>query len=725
MSQNLLELVMIVKNSGEVLRTCLKENKKYIDHWTILDTGSTDNTKDIINDELSDIPGNLYSEEFIDFSTTRNRSLDLSSKNCKYRIVLDDSYMLYGGDKLRKLLMKSKQSCYAIKIGTLSNNYLTNDYYSNRILKTSDKLRYKNRVHEYINIDRKKIVELDSDIYIDDVMCMYHKNRSVNRYNKDIEFLKSDLKDNPENPRIIYYLAKTYYNLENYKDSLKYFRQLKHKNIDVEYQYSYYYDSICTQFAIDNNVDKLETSLINLSKNNNKYFATRQETLYKLAVIYKDKGGINLSNNIIDKIIDKKKPKLLYTILESDIYDFLIPYMYIDIKINLGLMNQAIPYLKKLLNVYPNNQPLLNIKYAITDNLTSSSIVLSNKTIVFHTGGEQTIFKNWNPKGDSRISGSEYMVINMAEEFTKKGYRVFVIGSFEEVTLNIDNQCVYNKVEYIDYKYFSEFALKYVIDILIVSRYTANLIYYDNIKAVYLWVHDVLPIIDSSNCFQIHKEKFKNIIAISEWQKQHIISSLNIPDERIIVSRNAIHPERFINKNITKTPYRFIYTSDPSRGLNNLINLIPLIKERYPLTTLQIFVKKENIDYDTLTKINKLDYVFINGRVSQTQLAIEFLKSDIFFYPTDFKETYCITALEAMCSKCLIVTVKLGALIEIVKTRGVLCEYPFRDNIDDLLHKLYFVLDRPNLKDHFIDKAYKWGIEQTFDRLIDEWFAFL
>jgi len=43
--QNILELVMIVRNSGEILRECLRNNKKFIDHWTILDTGSNDHTQ--------------------------------------------------------------------------------------------------------------------------------------------------------------------------------------------------------------------------------------------------------------------------------------------------------------------------------------------------------------------------------------------------------------------------------------------------------------------------------------------------------------------------------------------------------------------------------------------------------------------------------------------------------------------------------------------------------
>lgn len=717
---NILELVMIVKNSGDILRNCLQENKKYIDYWTIVDTGSTDNTREIIESELSDIPGKLYNQPFIDFSQARNKSLELSSKKCKYTIILDDSYILNGGLNLRKILSKSKKPCYSLRIGNYKDNFLQNEYLSNRIIKSSENLTYKYRVHEYININKKYIEEIiDEDIFINDIDSMEHKNRSINRYNKDIELLKLDYKENPKDPRVIYYLGKTYYNLERYNDALTYFNKLnKIKNIDSEYYFSSYYDSISCEFMLNNNVEQMKESYLLIGDKHK----NRKEIEYKLAVIYKDEGELEIANQIITRIIGAKKPKLYHTILESEIYDYLIPYLFIEIKMETGEINYAIPFLKKMLAFYPNNQPLLNIKYSICDSSVNSSIKLSNdKTIVFHTGGEQSIFKNWDPRGDSRISGSEYMAMNLAQEFHKKGYRVFIIGSFEEPILNIDNQCIHNGIEYIDYKYFSQFALKYVIDILIISRYTSNLVYYNNVKSVYLWVHDILPVTDESKCFQIHKEKFKNIIAISNWQKDNIVTKLNIPDDRILVSRNAINQRRFLNKYVEKIPYRFIYTSDPSRGLTNLINLIPKIKERYPLTTLEVFVKRENIEYDTLRKIEELDYVNVNGRVSQEQLAIEFMKSDIFFYPTDFKETYCITVLEAMCSKCIVVTVKLAALTEIVQGKGILCEYPFRDNTDELLEKLYFVLDRPILKQHFIDKAYEWGMNQTFDKLVEDW----
>jgi glycosyltransferase involved in cell wall biosynthesis len=224
---------------------------------------------------------------------------------------------------------------------------------------------------------------------------------------------------------------------------------------------------------------------------------------------------------------------------------------------------------------------------------------------------------------------------------------------------------------------------------------------------------------DASKCFQIHKTKFKGVIAVSNWQKNNIVTKLNTPADRIIVSRNAIYPERFVNKNVEKIPYRFIYTSDPSRGLSNLIDVLPKIKERYPLTTLYIFAISENIDDNTMNKIKQLDYVFLSTRLSQDEIANEFLKSDIWFYPTDFKETYCITAVEAMCSKCLVCTINLGALKEIVMGKGILCDYPI--NNEKMLNKIFFVLEKQYLKKMFIEKAYDWAIEQTFDKLAKDW----
>jgi tetratricopeptide (TPR) repeat protein len=726
----LLELVMIVRNSGEVLRRCLKENKKYIDKWTIVDTGSIDNTKEIIKEELKEIEGEIYDIEFVDFSQSRNKSIELSKKECKYIIVMDDSYILHGGKKLRELLSREKSKYLSIRIGKYNEeiNNIQNEYYSNRIIRSNNNtIRYINRVHECLDIkDNNVKVIAEEEIFIEDVDSEEHKRRSINRYKKDVEMLEKDLEEDPKSARTIYYLAKTHYNLENNEKALKYFKRLNEVVKDnEEYSFEANYNIANINFLLSNNDKNFERELEKISKK----YKKRLESMYKLAIIYKEREEIYKADVIMSFLINKssRKPMLKNTILEHDIYEYFIPYLYMEIKLKLGEYEKILEILNNMLKMYPNNQPLLNIKYELSSKKKISSVVLSLKTFVIHTGGQQAIFKNWDPRGDNRISGSEYMAVNLGNEMVKRGYRVIIIGSFEENSLGIDNQCIVNGVEYIDYKYFCEFALKYVIDFLIVSRYTENLMYYENIKKVYLWCHDVLPILNESKCFQVHKEKFKGLISVSKWQKNNIITKLNISGDNIIESRNAIYSERFINKEIKKVGYRFIYTSDPSRGLDKLIEIIEMVKEKYQELSLYIFANKENINYETLKRIDKINenenYIFIKNRINQEELAIEFLKSDVWFYPTDFKETYCISAVEAMCAKCLVVTVKLGALTEIVEGKGILCDYPISNN--KLLRKLFFVLDNKQLKDHLIEKAYDWGIKQTFSDLSKEWDSFL
>src|ERR1043166_3017834 len=53
-------LSMIVKNEAPVIRRCLDSVRPLIDAWTIVDTGSTDGTQDVVCDALRDLPGQLH-----------------------------------------------------------------------------------------------------------------------------------------------------------------------------------------------------------------------------------------------------------------------------------------------------------------------------------------------------------------------------------------------------------------------------------------------------------------------------------------------------------------------------------------------------------------------------------------------------------------------------------------------------------------------------------------
>lgn len=718
MSEKLIELVMIVKNSGDVLRKCLQSVKPYIDAWTIVDTGSTDHTPTIVQSELEGVDGNLHHIPFVDFSTTRNQSLQLCSKTCKYLLILDDSYQLNGGKELRELLKKSETSSFSLKIGNVRETRLQSTYYSLRIIKSDAGLYYKGRVHECI-VDKENIRIENNDIYINDIESNAHFMRTKARAKRDITFLMKDYNDNPLYPRTLMYLAKTHLLLRQYIQSMYFLKEMVKlgKGIDREYQFFAHYEKACLGF--EECGDDQSTFIKNLIKIQGE-FPTRAEPFYKLAVIQYENGKYREVATMMDKLLTFQAPTLFMTLNNTMIYDYYIPYLYIDVNMKLRNFDKAIPLLRKSLDQYPSDQPLLNMKYTVCDKSVYRIEKLSAKTLVIHTGD---IGCFWNPHS-TEISGSEQAAMSMAHEMKKRGYRVFIFGQFEDPESDINYQGTYQGIQYIDCHYFPEFSTKYIIDYLIVSRFIENLVYYDNICNVYLWVHDIYPRSGkNAPTFQIHYEKFRGVIVLSEWQRRLIRDHLGIPDNMLLLSRNAIYRERFEDGKEVKTPFRFIYTADATRGLDNLIDMIQPIKNRYPETTLVIYTRLELIDNDLLTLIKTLDYVELNPRTDQKTLSAAFMKSDVWLYPTEFEETYCISALEAMASGCLVASVKHAGLANTIGPRGLLGKHPMslKQNQEDLLNKLYYVLDRADIKKRYVEKAREWALTQTYETLAKEW----
>ena len=132
--------------------------------------------------------------------------------------------------------------------------------------------------------------------------------------------------------------------------------------------------------------------------------------------------------------------------------------------------------------------------------------------------------------------------------------------------------------------------------------------------------------------------------------------------------------------------------------------------------------QKDKEKVEILNKENK--FIYLQPRVSQEQLVKELRQSDVWLYPTCFEETYCISAVEAMASECLVVTFAYAALNEIVKDRGVVVELT-SENMEiansQLFDKMCNVLDNPSEKMDIIDRGYNWAMKQDFYSLALEW----
>ena len=91
-------LCMIVKNESHIILETLASIKQYLDYWVICDTGSTDNTPEIIEDffNAEGISGECHKVGWKNFGYNRTQVFSLAYKKADYLWVIDADDFLVG-----------------------------------------------------------------------------------------------------------------------------------------------------------------------------------------------------------------------------------------------------------------------------------------------------------------------------------------------------------------------------------------------------------------------------------------------------------------------------------------------------------------------------------------------------------------------------------------------------------------------------------------------------
>lgn len=215
-------LVMIVKNEELIIERALCSAIPFITTYVIVDTGSTDKTKEIITRTLKDISGIIHDRPWVDFGTNRTEALALCKDQMDWAIMLDADDNLAGDVPPPDLWALQKVDGFSLRIqhGVIWHQRV-------QIFRTSAGWIYEGVIHEAprcTSTTNPVIALLPATTFMM-TRCEGFRSRDPYKYIKDAALLEKQLLTKPNDSRTIFYLAQSYRDAGCRQEAITYFRR--------------------------------------------------------------------------------------------------------------------------------------------------------------------------------------------------------------------------------------------------------------------------------------------------------------------------------------------------------------------------------------------------------------------------------------------------------------------------------------------------------------------
>lgn len=219
-------LCMIVKDEAHIIHESLTATLPLIDTYCIVDTGSSDNTIEVIKKFYEDkgIQGEVHERPWKNFGHNRSEALKLCDSKMDYILVIDaDDLIAWKGDGKKQLLdvLKTQPNVvnFTIRQGDLS-------YSRMQVFKASDGWKYVGVLHEYPSNGKpnNKLATCPSNMYMTS-RRLGGRNKVSDKMKRDIAVLLKGLEEEPDNERYVFYLAQSYRDDGQIEEAVKWYKK--------------------------------------------------------------------------------------------------------------------------------------------------------------------------------------------------------------------------------------------------------------------------------------------------------------------------------------------------------------------------------------------------------------------------------------------------------------------------------------------------------------------
>lgn len=260
-------LTQIMKNESHVAERMLNSIKDIVDGICVIDTGSTDNSIEVVREwgEKNNIETYVFERPFDGFENSRNFSLEKAREvflgkndgNTYYNFWLDFDEQLIIDDKFNKNKIDKDMYMFQTKIGKMN-------YTRNEMCRLDKPFKFYGPIHEYLVSESKDITTgimegLTVNVSMDGASW---KGDIAQKYKDHAFVIEKYIDEDRSDPRWIFYTAQSYYdsaktdsqeeNEERLRRAIKYYKE-RVSRVDGYYEERYY-----AQYRLANSMMRLQ-----------------------------------------------------------------------------------------------------------------------------------------------------------------------------------------------------------------------------------------------------------------------------------------------------------------------------------------------------------------------------------------------------------------------------------------------------------------------------------